>query len=213
MSINETAVLDAQIELSEKREVHMDYFDLNLNPLVGSLDADGFIDELRRLPAIDSQTSFNEVCRAVCKIWQKHYPEGRGSTSSVFKRLDSQIAQGAIENQVIQTAWGGVVVTRHQHPEVEKFLVVHQGGFLALEKHAKKDEHMEVKEGAGILLWRDEDERCLSVHKLGPGDTFHFKPHVEHCVIGTEDLLLFERSTDPLGMDRDLLFIYTPEEG
>jgi mannose-6-phosphate isomerase-like protein (cupin superfamily) len=211
--MNATAVLDGQIDLSEKRERHMDYFDLNLNPLVGSLDPDGFIDDMRRLPAIDSQASFNEVCKAVCTIWRKHYPAGRGSTSSVFQRLDRQIAQGAIENQVIQTAWGGVVVTRHQHPEVEKFLVVHQGGFLALEKHAEKDELLEVKEGAGVLLWRDGGEQTLAVHELQPGDTFHFMPQVEHCVIGTENLLLFERSTDPLGMDQDLLFVYTPAEG
>ena len=211
--MKEIGMINGQIDSALTRQGHMDCFDLNLNPLVGTLDADGFIDDMRRLPTIDSQASYNVVCRDVCKIWRKHYPDKRGSTSSVFKRLDSQIAQGAIDNQVIQTSWGGVVVTRHQHPDVEKFLVVHQGGFLALEKHAEKDEHLEVKEGAGILLWRDGGEQTLAVHELQPGDTFHFKPQIEHCVIGTEDLLLFERSTDPRGMDRDLLFIYTPEEG
>ncbi|VGO11500.1 hypothetical protein PDESU_00044 [Pontiella desulfatans] len=190
----------------------MDYFDLNSTPLVGTLGAHGFIDDMRRLPAIDSQASFNEVCRGICNIWRKHYPEGRGATSSEFERLSGRIAQGAIEKQVIQTSWGGVVVTRYQHPDVEKYLVVRQGGFLALEKHAEKDELVEVKEGAGILLWRNGGEPMLAVHVLQPGDSFRFKPQVEHCVIGTEDLLLFERSTDPQGMDQDLQFIYTPAE-
>jgi hypothetical protein len=33
---------------------------------------------------------------------------------------------------------------------------------------------------------------------------------MEHCLIGTEDLLVFERSVDPKGMDKDLVFIYEP---
>jgi hypothetical protein len=31
---------------------------------------------------------------------------------------------------------------------------------------------------------------------------------MEHCIIGAEDLLVFERSVDPKGMDQDLIFIY-----
>lgn len=46
---------------------------------------------------------------------------------------------------------------------------------------------------------------------LAPGARFHFEPGMEHCLIGTEDLLVFERSTDPKGMDQDLVFIYEPE--
>jgi hypothetical protein len=34
---------------------------------------------------------------------------------------------------------------------------------------------------------------------------------MEHCLIGTENLLVFERSTDPKGMDQDLVFIYEPD--
>ena len=34
---------------------------------------------------------------------------------------------------------------------------------------------------------------------------------MEHCIIGTEDLLVFERSVDPKGMDQDLIFIYEPD--
>jgi hypothetical protein len=34
---------------------------------------------------------------------------------------------------------------------------------------------------------------------------------MEHCIIGAEDLLVFERSVDPKGMDQDLIFIYEPD--
>jgi hypothetical protein len=190
-----------------------DVYRLDLDPIRGTSKSHGLIHDIDSLPSIGSQASFNEFCREVCRIGRKYYPEGQSSVTPEFQRLAQQIVAGAIDNQVIQTSWGGVVVTRHQHPDIEKFLVIRQGKFLALEKHAEKDETLEVKEGGGILLLRDGCEQTLAVHELQPGDTFHFKPHVEHCVIGTEDLLLFERSTDPLGMDRDLLFIYTPEEG
>jgi hypothetical protein len=49
------------------------------------------------------------------------------------------------------------------------------------------------------------------VETLGPGAEFHFEPGTEHCLIGTENLLVFERSVDPKGMDQDLVFIYEPE--
>jgi hypothetical protein len=34
---------------------------------------------------------------------------------------------------------------------------------------------------------------------------------MEHCLIGTGNLLGFERSIDPKGMDRDLIFIFEPD--
>jgi len=113
----------------------------------------------------------------------------------------------------IQTNWGGVVVTRHEHPRVEKYLVVRRGSYLALEKHDQKDERLEVREGAGLIMFRPSGKQLLAVEMLRPGATFHFQPGSEHCIIGTEDLLVFERSTDPKGMDQDLIFIYEPYGG
>ena len=52
-------------------------------------------------------------------------------------------------------------------------------------------------------------ERIVEV--LTAGKRLHFEPGMEHCIIGTENLLVFERSTDPKGMDQDLIFIYLPE--
>ena len=187
-------------------------FELNLDSLAGDSSVQGLVDGMRRLPVIDSQAAFNDVCREVCSLWRTHFPRGRGTTTSDYERLNSKIAGNSSRDGVIPTSWGGVVVLRHKHPEVEKFLVVRQGAYLALEKHAEKDEYLEVKEGAGILLWRDTGAKCLSVHELRSGDTYRIQPCEEHCIIGTEDLLISESSVDPLGMDQDLLFIYTPEE-
>jgi mannose-6-phosphate isomerase-like protein (cupin superfamily) len=131
------------------------------------------------------------------------------SSSGEFPRLLQRIETGT-EN-IIRTGWGGVVITRHQHPHVEKYLVIRRGGYLALERHEQKDERLEVREGVGLILWRPGDQTSLKVEVLRPGRQFHFPPGIEHCLIGTENLLVFERSTDPKGMDQDLIFIYEPD--
>ncbi len=133
-----------------------------------------------------------------------------GTTSSRFTELLGQIETGG-EN-VIPTRWGGVVITLHEHPRVEKYLVVRQGSYLALEMHEQKDERLEVREGAGLILWRRVSGQPLAVEAIGPGAEFHLEPGKEHCLIGTENLLVFERSLDPKGMDQDLIFIYTPDD-
>jgi hypothetical protein len=85
------------------------------------------------------------------------------------------------------------------------------GGYLALETHEQKDERLEVKEGAGLILSRRAADQPLRVEALAPGDQFHFEPGMEHCIIGTENLLVFERSVDPKDMDQDLVLIYEPD--
>ena len=112
---------------------------------------------------------------------------------------------------MIRTGWGGVAITLHEHPRVEKYLVLRKGGYLALEMHEQKDERLEIREGAGLILWRPLNERSLTVEVLRPRAEFHFQPGMEHCIIGAEDLLVFERSVDPKGMDQDLIFIYEPD--
>lgn len=157
---------------------------------------------------IESDETFNRYCRDACRFWGQNFRTLVGETSLRFGELLAQI-----ENRgegVIQTGWGGVVITLHEHPRVEKFLVVRQGGYLALEMHEEKNEHLEVREGAGLILWRQPDDRVLTVEVLKPGAQFHLAPGMEHCLIGTENLLIFETSTDPKGMDQDLVFIYQP---
>jgi hypothetical protein len=157
---------------------------------------------------IDSAESFNRYCRNACQLWREQLPERLGRISPRFAELKQQI--GSKSNDVIKTGWGGVVITLHEHPRVEKYLVINNGRYLALERHEQKDEHLEVREGAGLVLWRESASTALIAEPLLPNKSFHFEPGMEHCLIGTEDLLVFERSTDPKGMDRDLIFIFEP---
>jgi len=164
---------------------------------------------LSELSPIDSEETFNLYCREACRLWASHLRKRLGETSPRFAELLEKIECRG--EGVIKTDWGGVVVTLHEPPCVEKFLVIREGGYLALEKHEQKDERLEVKEGAGLILWRRPNEKTLAVAALVPGDKFHFKPGAEHCLIGTENLLVFESSVDPKGMDQDLIFIYEPD--
>ncbi|HEY5894186.1 MAG TPA: hypothetical protein VIT91_13255 [Chthoniobacterales bacterium] len=186
-----------------------DTFDLNHEKLAGTKPFAGLAGQLSKQSRIDSRASFNQYCREACRLWGESFPNGVGKTSAKFTELLEQIAKGG--DGIIPTPWGGVVVTVHEHPRVEKYLVIRKGGYLALEKHDEKDERLEVVEGAGIILSRRASDQPLAVQTLAPGDQFHFEPGMEHCMIGTEDLLVFERSTDPKGMDQDLIFIYEPD--
>jgi hypothetical protein len=184
-------------------------FELNHDSLKHDPQFAGVARELSRLPAIDSQPSFNRYCREAIRSWREHFGDGIGKTSSHFTALCQRVERGG--EGVIKTGWGGVVIRLYEHPRVEKYLVIRQGGFLALETHEQKDERLEMKEGAGLILWRRVADQPLTVEALTPGAEFHFKPGMEHCLIGAENLLLFERSLDPKGMDQDLVFIYEPD--
>ena len=177
-------------------------FDLDHAKLAADPRFAGIAEGLSTLSPIDSSESFNSYCRAACRLWHEQFPRRIGETEQ-FPRLLDQLT--------IRTSWGGVVVTLHEHPRVEKYLVVRKGGYLALEMHEQKDERLEVREGAGLILWRSPSEKSLTVEALLPNERFHFEPGMEHCLIGTEDLLVFERSIDPKGMDQDLIFIYEPD--
>jgi hypothetical protein len=185
----------------------LDHDKLRGHPLLASI-----VDELSKQDRIHSQASFNSYCRTACHLWNEQFGGAPiGATSAHFAELLGRVEQGGTD--IIQTSWGGVVVTLHEHPRVEKFLVIRSGGYLALEMHEQKDERLEVKEGAGLILSRRSEGKPLAVEPLAPGDKFHFAPGMEHCLIGTENLLVFERSIDPKGMDQDLVFIYTADGG
>jgi len=183
-------------------------FELNHAKLAADPRFAGIAHELSALSPINSRESFNRCCREACRLWNEAFPNGIGETEQ-FAKLFNRVEHA--NDGVIRTGWGGVVVTLHEHPRVEKYLVVRKGGYLALEMHEQKDERLEIREGAGLVLWRPPNERSLTVEMMRPGAEFHLQPGIEHCLIGTEDLLVFERSVDPKGMDQDLIFIYEPD--
>ena len=185
-------------------------FELNHEKLAADSRFAEIAAELRKFSPIDSEASFNRYCRKACQSWDQYFGNSPiGKASSQFDQLLKRVDCGG--EGIIQTSWGGVVITLHEHPRVEKFLAIRKSGYLALEKHEKKDERLEVKEGAGLVLWRRGPNDPLTVESLDRGRQFHFEPGMEHCLIGTENLLVFERSTDPKGMDQDLIFIYEPD--
>jgi hypothetical protein len=183
-------------------------FDLDHAKLAADPRFAGIAHELSALSPINSRESFNRYCHEACRLWNEDFPGGIGETEQ-FAKLLHQIEHTT--DGVIRTGWGGVAITLHEHPRVEKYLVVRKGGYLALEMHEQKDERLKVREGAGLVLWRAAKERSLTVEVLRPRAKFHFEPGMEHCLIGVEDLLVFERSVDPKGMDQDLIFIYAPD--
>ena len=181
-------------------------FELNHGTLAANPRFAEIAEALDELSPIESEESFNHYCREACRLWTGHFRNSIGRTSDQFTNLLAQIERRS--QQVTKTEWGGVVVTRHEHPQVERWLVIEQGNYLALEMHEQKDERLEVKEGAGLILWRRMADQPLAVQAIAPGDEFHLEPGKEHCLIATENLLVFERSLDPKGMDQDLIFIY-----
>lgn len=182
-------------------------FALDHGPLARDRGHAALAEKLDGWKRIDSRETFNAYCREVCHAWTELH--GTFGRPAHFAELLARIESGG--DGVIPTAWGGVAVTLHEHPRVEKYLVVRRGGYLALEKHEQKDERLTVEEGMGVLLSRAAGDEPLSVRAVAPGDEFHFAPGQEHCLIGADNLLVFERSTDPKGMDRDLIFIYEPD--
>ena len=102
----------------------------------------GVASELRALSRIDSNAAFNRYCSEACRLWHEHFPEAIAETSMKFDELLQRVSSGGAN--VIKTDWGGVVITLHEHPRVEKFLVIREGGYLALEMHEQKDERLEV---------------------------------------------------------------------
>ena len=184
-------------------------FELNHDKLASDPRFAEIAGELSKLSQIDSRDAFNRYCRQACRLWNEKFDESPvGKTSPRFAELLGRINRGG--DGIIQTPWGGVVIAMHEHPRVEKYLVIRKGEYLAFETHEEKDERLEVKEGAGLIFWRRAAGEPLTVGTLAPGDRFHFEPGMEHCLIGTENVLVFERSIDPKGMDEDLVFIYEP---
>jgi hypothetical protein len=183
-------------------------FELNHEKLASDPRFTDIAAALEAFSPIDSEATFNRYCREACRAWEEHFRNPIGETSHRFSELLERIERRS--QSVIKTEWGGVVVTLHEHPRVEKFLVIQKGRYLALEMHEKKDERLEVTEGAGLILRRRPNKRSLTAEVLKTGAKFQLKPGMEHCLIGTENLLVFERSIDPKGMDQDLIFIYEP---
>jgi len=154
----------------------------------------------------DSEISFNVFCKKVIQVWNKHVHEI--SSSAKFDYYRHQILS---ENEkTIATSWGGVVLDEVIVPRIKKFLVVDKSKYLSLEIHEEKEEKITIVSGVGLLLRKKLKKGELEAILLQTGDEVEFAPLIEHCVIGLENLLIYENSLDHKGMDQDLIFIYQP---
>lgn len=155
-------------------------------------------------PEFSNRASYLSYCSEVADQMRIDLP------TPMFRKHRAVIAAGG--DSVIPTSWGGVHVLSYEHPEVEKFLVVDQGRFLAFEKHAEKVETLFGEEGLGVLVYTCEVTGVLRAETIEPGWTRTLQPGQEHTIIALSNLLVRERSTDPRGMDQDLIFIFTPNQ-
>ena len=160
-----------------------------------------------KTPEFIDVVAYRAYCHGVVEAWRKL--AAQVPSMPTFSSHRAAIERGGLE--VIQTGWGGVNITKHEHPQVEKFLVVDSGKFLAFEKHEEKLETLNGREGYGILVFRPEGESKLVAELIEPGWSRTLKPGQEHTIIALTDLLVFESSVDPKGMDQDLIFIFMPE--
>lgn len=156
-------------------------------------------------PMFPDRASYLSYCSELANRLRQDLP------TPLFLKHRGTITAGG--DSVIPTSWGGVRVLSYEHPEVEKFLVVDQGRFLAFEKHAEKVETLFGEEGVGVLVYRCELTAQLRAEFIEPGWTRTLQPGQEHTIIALSNLLVRERSTDPCGMDKDLIFIFSFDEG
>ena len=96
---------------------------------------------------IDSDETFNLYCRQAREVWTGHFRKPVGEISHRFTDLLERVERRS--QSVIKTDWGGVVITLHEPPRVEKFLVIRKGGYLALEMHEDVPDLATVVVGVG----------------------------------------------------------------
>lgn len=177
---------------------------------------------LENVPEFESRQVYLDFCNSLVRAFKSK--KGNESASDTeFNRHLRNITHGI--GNIIKTGWGGVDIISYDHPEVDKYLVVSSGKFLAFEKHDEKVETLKCEEGAGVLVYRPLEAQArfakhvgassqsrypLQAELIKPGWTITLQPGQEHTIIALSNLLVRENSQDFKGMDQDLIFIYMP---
>ena len=158
-----------------------------------------------------SNASFTEFCHALlARVRESLVGEDLTIAQKTFQGLLHKAS--ANSDDAFLTRWGGVVVTSHRFPRISKYLIINAMNFLDYEWHKRKDETLHIVEGYGVILSkRDKSSNEFSAHFAGPHGTFHFPPGVEHCILAVTDMIILEDATDPMGMDKDLQFLFQYE--
>src|SRR5260221_999379 len=118
-------------------------FDLNHDRLAGDSKFATIASSLSTQSRIDSREAFNRYCRKACLLWREHFSHSPVGTFAFFTELLDRIDRRG--EGTIKTTWGGVLIVLHNHQRVAKHLVIRQGGYLTLEIHDYKDNHLKVQ--------------------------------------------------------------------
>ncbi len=196
-----------------------------------------FVSALSQLRGFHGEASFNQYCKAVIRAWHTHVGADKYGCPLLRETLAKIGEHNPVTSSggSIVTSWGGVLI-RDREPIrlapghvpkpyrgelVHKWLAVKDGGYLALERHRYKEETLVVEQGAGFILAPGANAGELRGSILLPGNQKGTLSRIElnpvakndfgpwHCVVGF-GILLFETSSDHLGMDGDLHFQFVP---
>lgn len=181
-------------------------------------DTGPFRDLLNNVPEFSSCEVFRGFCRSLVSSYNL-VNKGLDVEGRSFDEHLSNIKNN--RGHIIETSWGGVDILSYVHPNVEKFLVIEAGKYLAFEKHDEKIETLLGEEGFGVLVYRPLTEEIgdsikirppLKAEIIKPGFSITLQPGQEHTIVALSNLLVREKSQDFKGMDKDLIFIYTPAD-
>ena len=159
-------------------------------------------------PDFSSKESYRAYCNGLVQSYIA--AQATAPTTPTFHEHLAAIQRGG--DMVIKTPWGGVDIIKRNDPEVEKYLVVQAGKFLAYEEHSQKVETLIGEEGLGVLVYRPEGATKLVAEFVKPGWTITLQPGQQHTLIALSNLLVREKSMDYKGMDQDLIFHFMPTD-
>jgi mannose-6-phosphate isomerase len=104
--------------------------------------------------------------------------------------------EGDLPRQVPKP-WGSELWFARTERYAGKLLRVHAGCRLSIQYHEKKDETSYVLSGRVIVSQGDSVE-AMTARELGPGESWHNRPHVVHTLEAVEDAEIIEVSTPEL---------------
>jgi mannose-6-phosphate isomerase-like protein (cupin superfamily) len=97
----------------------------------------------------------------------------------------------------VDKPWGQELIWALADRYCGKVIVVEAGQRLSLQRHDRKEESILILSGR-LHLHFEDDDGVVRIHELGPGDTWHVRPHRIHRFEAPERVELVEVSTPEL---------------
>jgi len=96
----------------------------------------------------------------------------------------------------VDKPWGHEIIWAETAAYVGKILFIRKGQKLSLQYHNVKEETIYVHSGS--MIFTAGEEGRLVEKKLGPGESHHIPPLMQHRMEAIEDCTVFEVSTPHL---------------